>query len=223
MNAVADDLEPTIVRGSTLRTQVKDAIEDLIVYGRLKPAEHLVEGALAERLGVSRQPVREALQTLAGAGFIDLVASKGAFVHRPTPREVQEVFHVRSVLEADAAALAAVNLQKPDIEQLAAIVEEGTRLAESGDSRTLLDLNSRFHNAITEAAANRVTRRILSDLNRRVAWFLATIIADRAPSSWTEHAEILHALRARDAEAAARYARAHVLNSLEQLEFAALN
>ncbi|PFG30701.1 GntR family transcriptional regulator [Paramicrobacterium agarici] len=217
-----------MVRGSTLRTQVRNAIEDLIVYGTLSPGEHVVEGALAERLGVSRQPVRESLQMLAGAGFINLVPGRGAFVHRPTPREVMEVFHVRAVLEADSAALAARSIEPVVLDQLSEIVANGTRLAADrgstesadGDSRTLLELNTTFHDLITAAGGNRVSRRILDDLERRIAWFLATIIAGRAASSWSEHASILEALCAGDAQEASERTRAHILRSLELIEFA---
>ncbi|WP_167132227.1 GntR family transcriptional regulator [Paramicrobacterium chengjingii] len=228
MSDIAEQPTPLVVRGSTLRSQVKDAIEDLIVYGTLAPGEHVVEGALAERLGVSRQPVRESLQMLAGAGFINLVSGRGAFVHRPTPRQVMEVFHVRAVLEADSAALAARSISPDIVEQLADIVERGSALASGGnsieateqDSRALLDLNATFHDLVTAAGGNRVARRILDDLERRIAWFLATIIAGRAASSWTEHAEILDALRAGDAQKASDRTRNHVLRSLELIEFA---
>lgn len=228
MSDVTAQPTPLVVRGSTLRTQVKDAIEDLIVYGTLAPGEHVVEGALAERLGVSRQPVRESLQMLAGAGFINLVPGRGAFVHRPTQRQVMEVFHVRAVLEADSAALAARSISPDIVEQLADIVDRGAALANEGnsagsegqDSRELLDLNTTFHDLITATGGNRVARRILDDLERRVAWFLATIIIGRAASSWTEHAEILDALRAGDAQKAADCTRNHVLRSLELIEFA---
>lgn len=220
MSESAVQPERVIVRGSSLRSQVKQAIEDLIVYGTLAPGEHLVEGALAERLGVSRQPVREALQTLAGSGFIVLEPGRGAFVHRPTPHEVREVFHVRALLEADSAAQAARAIDEAALARLTAIVERGTSLASEGDSQTLLELNAEFHDLVTDAGGNRVTRRILDDLQRRIAWFLATIIAGRAPSSWAEHAEILDALRAGDADAAFERTSAHVLRSLELVEFA---
>ena len=216
----AEQSEPVIVRGSSLRNQVKRAVEDLIVYGVLEPGEHLVEGTLAERLGVSRQPVREALQTLSGTGFVELRSGRGAFVHRPTPREVREVFHVRAVLEADSAAQAAAHAEPATLSQLADIVERGTAASGNGDSRALLDLNTTFHELITEAGGNRVARRFLEDLQRRISWFLATIIKSRAPSSWTEHAAILQALRnGRQAEAAEQ-ARLHVMRSLELMEFA---
>jgi len=211
---------PAVVRGTSLRSQVLRAVEDLVVYGTLSPGEHLVESALAERLGVSRQPVREALQTLSAAGFIELRAGRGAFVSRPTPREVQETFHVRALLEADTAAVAAKKISDQTLDDLAQIVERGRSLASGGDSRALLELNASFHNVITAAGGNRVSQRFLDDLQRRISWFLATIIKNRAPSSWEEHAEILRALRERDATVVFDLVRTHVQRSLELVEFA---
>lgn len=220
MNVTSDKTIPLVVRGSSLRSQVIRAIEDLVVYGTLTPGEHLVESVLAERLGVSRQPVREALQTLSGAGFIELRSGRGAFVSRPTPREVQEAFHVRAVLEADAAAVAAANISDATLDDLSQIVDRGRSLASSGESRALLELNASFHNVITVAGGNRVSQRFLDDLQRRIAWFLATIIKNRAPSSWEEHAEIVAALYERDPGSVSELVRTHVERSLELVEFA---
>ena len=220
MNVTSEDKHPVVVRGSSLRSQVIRAIEDLVVYGALSPGEHLVESTLAERLGVSRQPVREALQTLSGAGFIELRSGRGAFVSRPTPREVYETFHVRALLEADAAAVAAVNISDETLDALSQIVERGRSLAPSGDSRALLELNANFHSVITTAGGNRVSQQFLDDLQRRIAWFLATIIKNRAPSSWEEHAEIVSALHDRNPTVVFDLVRTHVERSLELVEFA---
>lgn len=216
----ATPADSSVVRGASLRTQVKQAIEDLIVFGALAPGEHLVEGALADRLGVSRQPVREALQTLAGSGFIDLQSGRGAFVHRPTPREVREAFHVRALIEADSAAQAAVGIDAEALATLEDLVEAGTAIASDGDSRRLIELNSRFHDTVTAVGGNRVSQRILDDLQRRIAWYLATIITGRAPSSWVEHRQIFEAIRSGDAAAASSLTHAHVHRSLELLDFA---
>jgi|SRR5680860_87739 len=90
-----------------LRERVYEELEELIVYGRLAPGEHLVEVAVAKRLGVSRIPVREALQLLHRDGWVDLRPRQGAFVHQPTLEEVEDAFSVRTILEVESARLAA--------------------------------------------------------------------------------------------------------------------
>ena len=90
-----------------LRQSVYDALIDLIVSGELPPGQHMVETDLARQLGVSRQPIREALHRMEAEGWVDLRPSQGAFVHVPTDSEVDELLDVRALLEAETARLAA--------------------------------------------------------------------------------------------------------------------
>ena len=90
-----------------LRQSVYDALIDLIVGGDLPPGQHMVETDLARQLGVSRQPIREALHRMEAEGWVDLRPSQGAFVHVPTDSEVDELLDVRALLEAETARLAA--------------------------------------------------------------------------------------------------------------------
>ena len=90
-----------------LRQSVYDALIDLIVGGDLPPGQHMVETDLARQLGVSRQPIREALHRMEAEGWVDLRPSQGAFVHVPTDAEVDKLLDVRALLEAETARLAA--------------------------------------------------------------------------------------------------------------------
>src|ERR1700759_1063540 len=90
-----------------LRQSVYDALIDLIVGGELPPGQHMVEPALPRQLGVSRQPIREALHRMEAEGWVDLRPSQGAFVHVPTDAEVDNLLDVRALLEAETARLAA--------------------------------------------------------------------------------------------------------------------
>src|SRR6201987_1672664 len=90
-----------------LRPSVYDALIDLIVGGDLRPGQNMVETELARQLGVSRQPIREALHRMEAEGWVDLRPSQGAFVHVPTEQEVDELLNVRALLETETARLAA--------------------------------------------------------------------------------------------------------------------
>src|ERR1700750_429002 len=90
-----------------LRQSVYDALIDLIVGGELPPGQHMVETDLARQLGVSRQPIREALHRMEAGGGVDRRPSRGAFVRAPTASEVDELLDVRALLEAETARLAA--------------------------------------------------------------------------------------------------------------------
>ena len=96
-----------------LRQSVYDALIDLIVGGELPPGQHMVETDLARQLGVSRQPIREALHRMEAEGWVDLRPSQGAFVHVPTDSEVDELLDVRALLEAETARLAAARTNEP--------------------------------------------------------------------------------------------------------------
>lgn len=202
----------------SLRVQVREALEDLIVFGHFSPGEHLTEEALAEHLGVSRQPVREALQTMAGAGFVDLKPGRGAFVHRPTVEEVHDVFHVRGLLEADSAALAAQRIDDEGRQLLESIYERGEAATAFGDSRQLIELNTEFHDAVMAIGGNKVSLKVLGELRRRVGWYLATIITSRAPSSWMEHRGILDAISSGNAELARQLMGEHIAHSKQLIE-----
>jgi DNA-binding GntR family transcriptional regulator len=106
----ADGAVPGLIRPVErpvpLRQSVYEALVELIVAGTLRPGQHLVESELARQLGVSRQPVREALHRLEAEGWIDLRPSQGAFVHVPTDTEVDQLLDVRELLEGATARLA---------------------------------------------------------------------------------------------------------------------
>lgn len=208
----------TVRRAEALRTQVRDAIEDLIVYGTLQPGERLAETTLAERLEVSRQPVREALSSLAGIGFIDLTPGRGARVHAPTMREVREAFHVRALLEADSCELAARTIDDAGVTELHRICDEGDGAAGRDDARRLIELNGEFHRTITRISGNTVTASLLDQLQRRINWYLATVIVDRSTSSWDEHRGLVTVLEDHDAESARVRMLAHVHHSLDSIE-----
>ncbi len=117
-----------------LRQSVYDALIDLIVSGDLPPGQHMVETDLARQLGVSRQPIREALHRMEAEGWVDLRPSQGAFVHVPTDSEVDELLDVRALLEAETARLAARAASPAQVARLREICAEGQAAAERATS-----------------------------------------------------------------------------------------
>ena len=116
-----------------LRQSVYDALIDLIVSGELPPGQHMVETDLARQLGVSRQPIREALHRMEAEGWVDLRPSQGAFVHVPTGSEVNELLDVRALLEAETARLAARAASPAQVARLREICAAGQAAAEADD------------------------------------------------------------------------------------------
>src|SRR3984893_12266335 len=139
-----------------LRQSVYDALIDLIVGGELPPGQHMVETDLARQLGVSRQPIREALHRMEAEGWVDLRPSQGAFVHVPTDSEVDELLDVRALLEAETARLAARAAGPAQVARLREICAEGQQAAECEDLRRTMTANNSFHIEVALTAGNAV-------------------------------------------------------------------
>src|SRR6266567_1474332 len=193
-----------------LRQSVYDALIALIVGGDLPPGQHMVETDLARQLGVSRQPIREALHRMEAEGWVDLRPSQGAFVHVPTDSEVDELLDVRALLEAETARLAAANGVSPArLARLREICHEGQAAAEAGDFAGAVAANNIFHAEIAAVGGNAVLAELADIVGRRVQWYYRMVAPARGHGSWTEHAEMIEAIEAGDPERAQALARKH--------------
>jgi DNA-binding GntR family transcriptional regulator len=199
-----------------LRQSVYDALIDLIVGGELPPGQHMVETDLAGQLGVSRQPIREALHRMEAEGWVDLRPSQGAFVHVPTDSEVDELLDVRALLEAETARLAAAGggSQAPQARQaqlarLREICAEGQAAAEAGDFVSAVAANNAFHAEIAVMGGNAVLAELAGIVGRRVQWYYRMVAPERGHGSWAEHAEMIDVIEAGDPERARALARKH--------------
>jgi DNA-binding GntR family transcriptional regulator len=192
-----------------LRDQVYDAVEELIIDGVLPPGQRLTEGDLAERLGVSRNPVREALNGLSRAGWVELRPRQGAYVRHPNVDEVDQFFHVRGMLEVESARLAARRATPAMVAALRSLLEDGYAALGVGDEEALLTANSAFHAETVTVSGNRVLGEILGLLDKRLRWYFAPVVVQRGPHSWREHADLVDAIADNDEEAAVERMRLH--------------
>src|ERR1700691_5480838 len=127
-----------VTRPAPLRQAVHDTLAELIADGSLTPGQHLVESDLAEQLGVSRQPIREALQRLAVDGWVELRPAYGAYVHIPTAEEVAQLLGVRSVLEAYSAREAAQHATKERMARVRELYAAGMAALAADDQSGLV-------------------------------------------------------------------------------------
>ena len=201
-----------------LPERVYETLEQSIVDGVLPPDMHLVEDDLAQQLGVSRNPVRQALQRLAHEGFVRRQPGRGAFVHSPSAQEIDDIFHVRTLLEGDCARLAAARITDAQLFEMRQILELGDAAARNEDAGQLLELNDRFHAVIIRAANNPIMERLMISLRRRIRWYFSSVVVTRATGSWQQHEEIYRALVARDGDACASLMAAHVGQTLEKIQ-----
>ncbi|WP_431989059.1 GntR family transcriptional regulator [Streptomyces albogriseolus] len=200
---------PRLERPGPLRDRVYEALLELITTRALQPGQHLVESELAGHLGVSRQPVREALQRLNTEGWVDLRPAQGAFVHEPTEEEADQLLTVRTLLEAEAARLAASNAGSKGVQALEEILTEGLKAVEADDVDAAVALNARFHAKVMELAGNAVLAELAAQVDRRVRWYYTPVARQRGEQSWIEHRELISAIAARDEQSATRLMREH--------------
>jgi len=204
-----------------LRQSVYDALIDLIVGGELPPGQHMVETDLARQLGVSRQPIREALHRMEAEGWVDLRPSQGAFVHVPTDTEVDHLLDVRVMLEAETARLAAALPLPPSaartaqLARLRELVQEGQEAAEAGDFAAAVTINNAFHAEIAEIGGNTVLAELAHIVGRRVQWYYRMVVPERGHGSWDEHTELIDAIEAGDPDLAQEVARKHTERTRE--------
>lgn len=185
-----------------------------IIAGRIRPNTHLVASDLAERLDISRTPVREALQLLANEGLVE-ATRRGFIVHEHTAEEVKHIYEVRAALEEMAARLAA---ERADAKTIQKFTKLGAHKPENVEPRdALVALNDAFHEQIMLASGN---PRLAVVNQRNSEHFFNYEIArlythEEAADAVAGHAEILQAIANHDPDAAAAAARRHVLQALD--------
>ncbi|MFJ4206824.1 GntR family transcriptional regulator [Streptomyces sviceus] len=200
---------PRLERPGPLRDRVYGALLELITTRALQPGQHLVESELAGHLGVSRQPVREALQRLNTEGWVDLRPAQGAFVHEPTDEEADQLLTVRTLLEAEAARLAAANAGSAGIAVLEDLCAQGESAVAADDVDAAVALNARLHAKVMELAGNAVLAELAGQVDRRVRWYYTPIARQRGRQSWIEHRELIAAIADRDEQRATAIMRQH--------------
>jgi DNA-binding GntR family transcriptional regulator len=198
-----------VQRPAPLRQAVYDAIVELIVQGTLQRGQHLVESDLAEYLGVSRQPVREALQRLQTDGWIELRPAQGAFVHTPSEDEVDQLLGLRTVLETYSARLAAERATPEDVNRLWELQQDGLNALAANDSEGLVAANVALHAHINVLAGNTVLAEHIGLVERKWRWYYLPIAQPRGHDAWAEHAELIKAIAAGDADLASSIMNRH--------------
>ena len=185
---------PLVERPAPLREAVYDALVEMIITAELQPGQHLVENDLAAQLGVSRQPVREALQRMQTEGWVDLRPALGAFVHEPTEDEADQLLAARTLLEAESARLAAEHATPEQIEQLWELHRSGEAALAADDQEDLVVANALLHSHIVTMSRNKVLADLIGSVDRRVRWYYLPIARSRGKAAWDEHAELIEAI-----------------------------
>jgi len=201
---------------SSLEEKVYRALEEEILLGTVKRGDQLKEIAIAERLDVSRTPVRGALRRLAEDGLVTLMANKGATVVGINDADIEDIYAVRMRLEGLAARLAAERMSDEDRRELASCYELSEFYMAKNNDERCGELDSEFHSIIFKASGSRHLCKILSDLHKNIKAYrrLSLSRPERAERSMLEHKEILEAILAGNADEAEEKSSIHIKNAL---------
>jgi DNA-binding GntR family transcriptional regulator len=206
-------LEPLAGDGATLAARALDGVRAAIVDGRLAAGERYSVATLAEGLGVSRTPVREALLVLERQGLVRFERNKGVRILQTSAHDLEEVFALRLLLEVPAARRACARLADADLDRLDAELDAMAAAARSGEEGPFMAHDQRFHAIVLSAAGNRRLVALVDRLRDHVRFRGASTVGRSRDlgAIQAEHVAIRDALRARDADAAAAAMHAHLL------------
>ncbi|MQA03486.1 MAG: FCD domain-containing protein [Streptosporangiales bacterium] len=215
---------PSVLLGeTTTRTSlVRSTLRDMIIAGKFKPGDTLVERHLAAMLGVSKTPVREALISLASTGLVRVSHNRGVVVRRPSFDDMWKVFETRLLLEPWATGRATARGSAQTYADAAAALEASKALLDADDQIKLSLANRRFHRALYSQAGNELVIAQLDEMQDLISLGFVVVWERTVWPVWREeydeHCEILAAVQAGDADTATSRARKHIESSLALFE-----
>jgi phosphonate utilization transcriptional regulator len=217
MNAIP---HPTIalLQSSSLANVVQQEIERAILAGEYAPGSKLIEATLAQKMGVSRGPVREAFRMLEEAGLVRTEKNRGVFVRDIPMDEAVEIFDLRAAMDELVGRQLAANITTSQLKEIRSLVEAMEKAVKAEDAYNYHLLNLKFHDRLVEMAGNRKLTAIYRKLIKELSLFRRLNLADGwlLPISANEHRQILKAISAGDPDAAGRAMFQHVMDSKQR-------
>ncbi|NLM12130.1 MAG: GntR family transcriptional regulator [Epulopiscium sp.] len=197
-----------------LRDVVFNALRKAILSGDLKPGERLMEKQLAEKMGVSRTPVREAIRKLELEGFVVMVPRKGAQVAEITEKDIQDVLEVRGALEGLAVKLACENMDEKDLRSLKRVMKEFSEASKREDIDEMIEKDVEFHDIIFRATKNEKLIQIVNNLREQIHRYRVAYLKsfDDFKVIDEEHEQIVFAIENRDSTLGETVAARHIKN-----------
>lgn len=211
---MGDKFDVTMDEFLPLRDVVFNTLRKAILTGELKPGERLMEIHLANRLGVSRTPIREAIRKLELEGLVIMIPRRGAEVAQITEKSLKDVLEVRRALDALCVELACDRIDEEATQQLKKACEEFERATETKDATTIAKADVELHDIIVRATGNQRLIQLINNLSEQMYRYRFEYIKDenRHDNLIDEHRMIYESIVKRDKESAARAAKIHIDN-----------
>jgi DNA-binding GntR family transcriptional regulator len=201
------------INSAILRDQVSTAIIEALSRGELRPGDQVNEAEIARQAGISRGPVREAIQQLVGEEILVSHPHRGTFVAEWNEKDIIEVYGVRALLESYAAGLAAQTMKSENFEELSEIVNNMIKAAHEGDATKVFNLDLKFHHRSYELSCNELLCRLLERLGKKITLYVR-LDADTTPDlvRYAEnHLILINAMKSRDPKGTEKVFRDHIL------------
>lgn len=198
-----------------LRDEVFNTLRERILKGVYKPGERLMEIHLADQLGVSRTPIREAIRMLELEGLVKMVPRKGAQVAKISKEDLQDVLEVRKALDTLSVKLACERITEDEIKLLNNAEREFEKALASKDVRDIAEADVAFHDVIHSATKNGRLKSMISNLAERIYRYRFEYIKQQSDGGKTlmlEHREIMRCIESRDVESAVKATEIHIDN-----------
>ncbi len=202
-----------------LREVVYETLREAIKTGGLTPGERLMEIQLAEELGVSRTPVREAIRKLELERFVVMIPRRGTYVANLSLKDINEVFEIRAALDGLAAGLAAERITEEELEQLERLLVEISEHIDQHDNEKIVATDEAFHDILYRASRNERLVGIIYNLREQFTRFRSVSInyPGRLQNTLEEHRQLVEAIARREPDMAQQKAREHIENAEQTL------
>jgi DNA-binding GntR family transcriptional regulator len=202
-----------------LSPAIAEELKRLIYGGEIQPGERLNEAALAQRMGISRGPIREAIRMLAGLGLVTAVPNRGVFVREISVREMLEIYELRALLFGYAAERASEHLDEAHRAQFLALLEQMDAASETGNGTGYYELNLQFHTLILQLSGNQRAQQAYDEHVKELHLFRRSFFNSpgNMRRSNAEHRAIYEAIAKGDAKRARTLAERHVLSGRDRL------
>jgi len=192
----------------TLRERILSTIRAAIVNGEIRPGTRIMEPELADRFGISRTPIREAIRQLESEGLISVIPRKGAIVASISPQDISNFYELKMILEGHAARLAAKNLTENDLAKMETVNRQIEAASAKKNLSRVLDLQNEFHEIFLRACGNDKLLAIVQNLVMQFQRIrLMPAMLGRIKGSIRQHTEIIEAFRRKDAARAEELVR----------------